>query len=151
MYRVIKIDGKDYKIEFAVEAALYDGCVAATMELIGGVAIAASEREIKGIIKGMANIPQTALTLFYGGLMEHHGESGDGTILSGTDAKHLIIQYFKERPKDSFYDVMNMMMEQMEEDGFFERVGLEQMMKKYFPESMGEKSTEEKTKKVSEK
>ena len=36
MYKVMKIGGKDYKIEFAVEAALYDGCVSSVMELIGG-------------------------------------------------------------------------------------------------------------------
>ncbi|MCB7336327.1 hypothetical protein LI010_19930 [Enterocloster aldenensis] len=141
MYKVMKIGGKDYKIEFAVEAALYDGCISATMELIGGIAIAASEKEIKGIIAGMANIPQTALTLFYAGLMEHHGDSGDRTVLQIADAKQLIIQYFKEHPGDSFYDVMNLMMDQMGEDGFFERVGLEKMMEKYFPEAMVEKDT----------
>lgn len=142
MYKVMNIGGKDYKVEFAIEAALYDGCVSAVMGLIGGIAVAASEKEIKGIIAGMANIPQTALTLFYAGLMEHHGDSGDRTIIQMSDAKNLIIQYFKEHPGDSFYDVMNLMMDQMEEDGFFERVGLEKMMEKYFPEAMRKKETE---------
>lgn len=80
----------------------------------------------------MSNIPQTALTIFYAGLMEAHGNhlKGDGSVPDIQTAKSLIAQFMKEHKDDeygNFYGVMQMCIEQMGEDGFFDLVGLNAM------------------------
>ena len=77
----------------------------------------------------MSNVPQTTLHMFYAGLLEHHGntENGDGAVTSLSDAKALLKQYIAEN-KSNFYSVMEMILEQMSEDGFLELIGLNEML-----------------------
>lgn len=124
----IRIGNKDYKIEFTIEASLYKDCTEQVTllmaEMFGG-----DTRSIKDVISAMTNIPQTTLTMFYAGLLEHHGEDGDGSVLSVSDAKRLIKQFMaenKDNERGNFFGVMQILIEQMGEDGFFKQIGLEQ-------------------------
>ena len=77
--------------------------------------------------------PNTALELFYMGLLQHHGEDGDGTVLDIKSAKRLVTQYFAEQDTaengiNDFAALLSVCMNQMGEDGFFKRTGLEKIM-----------------------
>ena len=86
-----------------------------------------SESAMENLLDTIANLPQKALTLFYAGLLEHHGtDEGDGSITSIADAKKLLATYLKEKKK-SFRDVLSEMMELMVDDSFFDLIGLSQM------------------------
>lgn len=144
MYKVLNIDGTDYKLEYTMEAALFGECTEIVTEIIEQISEASSGtdkslppeelvREVKErmrmYIKTISCIPKKVLTLFYAGLMEHHGThfSGDGTVRNEEDAKKLLTQFLKERKGEDegdFFGVLNMIMGQMEEDGFFDLTGL---------------------------
>lgn len=133
MYKVLTIGGKEYRLEYSIEASLYADCVTSLMGMMADVENADNEKNVKKMLEGMSNIPQTALTIFYAGLMEAHGShpDGDGTVPDIQTAKRLISEYMKEhKGEDSgnFYGVMNLCVEQMVEDGFFELVGLNALM-----------------------
>ena len=81
----IKIGNKDYKFEFTIEASLYGECTEALTAFLTNVGSAGTN--LKEVLKSISDIPQTALTLFYAGLLEHHGEDGDGTVTTQKDAK----------------------------------------------------------------
>lgn len=132
MYKLLSIGGKDYKLEYTIEASLYADCVSKLTNLMTDIDAAENNSDIKNIIRGISNIPQTALTLFYAGLMEAHGthSDGDGKVPDLETAKRLISQYIKEHSNDetgNFYGIMQMCIEQMSEDGFFKLIGLEAM------------------------
>lgn len=127
--KVLNIGGKEYKIEFTIEASLYNECTEKTTMLMQQLAEAQKGGETKELIKSIADIPQTTLTMFYAGLLEHHGQDGDATVTSKKDAKVLVRQYFEEQKEEgtgNFYDLLGMLMEQMGEDGFFDQIGLTQ-------------------------
>lgn len=148
MYKVLNIGGKDYCLEYTIEASLYSDCTEKLVDFFGKTAATAnidqmtdglSEEEkskvqkevLENQIKGLSNIPNTAMTLFYAGLIQYHGKRGDRTVMSIDDAKDIIARYFYEHQEDgtdNFYDVLTMCMDQMAEDGFFKRVGLEKVM-----------------------
>lgn len=132
--RRITINGKEYTIEFSIAASLYNE---GTEEILNGFVeggLIESETKdgqvdnaLKRVVSTMANVPHKAITLFYTGLIEHHGADGDRTIQSQNDAKNLIADYIKESGK-SFYDVLTEMIEVIEEDHFFEMIGLDKVM-----------------------
>lgn len=156
MYKRLQIGDKEYKLEYTIEASLYNECTEKMINFFGKTLAITNEKELtKGLsneekakarikllqdsLSGMINLPSTAMTVFYAGLLEYHGESGDNTIQSIEDAKVLIKQYFKEHEEDgtdNFYDLLHICMEQMGEDGFFKRTGLEKFL------SQNEKSEE---------
>ena len=136
MYKVLQIGGKDYKPEYSIEASLYADCTASLTGLMTEIQIAGDSKDIKRIVSELSNIPQTTLTIFYAGLMEHHGvhPDGDGSVPDIQTAKHLIAQYLKEHSEDdtgNFFGIMQMCIEQMGEDGFFKLTGLEGMMNQF--------------------
>lgn len=129
--KTLKIGGKDYTFEFSIEASLHDECIEKVTSLMVNSAKAGEEDGVNKIINVVSNIPKTALSMFYAGLIEHHGVPGDRTIMNESDAKELIKQYFVEHKDDeqgNFYSVMELMIACMADDGFFKRIGLEQMM-----------------------
>lgn len=150
MYKIIKIEGKDYKLEYGIEASLYGDCaekiidfmtktlgVAAGAKLPKGISRKDAAEYFKGmvgnLVSGLGNMPQTVLTSFYAGLIKHHGVNGDGTVLSEADAVDLLDKFFKEQENveggiTDFYSMLNLILEQMGEDGFFKRSGLDKMM-----------------------
>ena len=148
MYKILPIGGKDYKLEYTVEASLYSDCITELREFLGKTSGAVVESEItenmndeqkatvrsqllKNVLSGMDNLPKTAITIFYAGLLEHHGEDGDRSVLSMKDAKNLVRQYFEDHAEDgtdNFYDLLLICMEQIGADGFFKRTGMEKAL-----------------------
>ncbi len=125
MYKIISINGKEYKLEYSIEASLYSDCATKTIDLMTGMS---PDKSTDEIIYKVLNVPETALTLFYAGLIEHHGVSGDHSIMSLDDAKALIKDYLIEHKDDdegNWWAVLNMCINQMAEDGFFKLIGLE--------------------------
>lgn len=146
MYKVLNIGSQEYKLEYTIEASLCEECTEKLIYFLGNTIgstqvltdeMTDEEKEkatttiIKNSISGISNLPQTALSIFYAGLLEHHGPSGDNTIRSKQDAKELVKTYFREHEEDgtdNFYDLLMICLEQMGEDGFFKRTGLEKML-----------------------
>lgn len=148
--RRLTINGKEYTFKFSIEASLYNECTEATMNMFLSFGEAQGEAEIadsedlasakqqcmsalRKAFSSAANIPQTALTLFYAGLMECHGASGDNTVRSISDAKKILADYLRESELN-FFDVNNMMLECMGEDNFFELTGIAKILNQMFGE-----------------
>jgi len=138
----ITIDKKEYTIEYSIEATLYNECTEKVMDLMvsAGVAEAEVSNDNIGVKekvqvmadafkKNISDVPQKALTLFYAGLLEHHGEFGDKTVLSIHEAKRLLVAYMRENEGLTLYDIMNDMIEEMGKDHFFEKIGVDKMVK----------------------
>lgn len=147
--RRLTISGKEYTIEFSIEASLYNECTEATMDMIFAIGEARGQAEsiaddenaqeaymsvMRKTVMSVSHFPQTATTLFYAGLLEHHGQTGDNTVRSMEDAKRLIKAYILEN-NTNFYDIMNLMIQCMGEDHFFELTGMESFLN---PEENGE-------------
>ena len=129
----ITINNKEYIFEFTIEASLYDECTKSFMDTFvkGGMVQGAAELNdveaaLDNLLDTIANLPQKTLTLFYAGLLEHHGVEGDGSVQSKSDAKKLLAAYLKESNK-SFRDVITEMTQLMADDHFFELIGLDKM------------------------
>lgn len=124
MYRIIPIGGKDYKLEYSIEASLYSDATKKLMDLMFAFEEAQTDEDAKRIIDGLADLPRTSLTMFYAGLLEHHGPDADGSVSTLRDAKILVSQYFAENEGTNFNTLMSMCAEQMGDDGFFNLIGL---------------------------
>lgn len=133
-----KIGEKEYTLEYTFEAAERHECIDAAMDIFGGVMMTkidgskSEELQIRDFLMTVSDIPRMAMDMFYAGLLEHHGEDGDGTILNRTDARRLYKQFCKENPEDeraeSYYALCTAIAAQMEEDGFFKRTGMEDIL-----------------------
>ena len=132
--KIININGIDYKFEFTIEASLYNECTERTVGLMTNIAEGQElGYGLKEIIATLSDIPKTVLTMFYAGLLEHHGPEAItvNPVHTIKDAKMVLKQYFSEHTEDgkgNFYDLMQLMIEIMAEDGFFKQIGLEQLM-----------------------
>lgn len=126
MYKVIEIGGNEYKLEYSFEASLYKDCVTSVVDIIRGMS---DEDDQDSIINSIADLPKVAITVFCAGLLEHHGVEGDNTVPNLRTARRLAKTWILEQGEDgNFYDLFTMCTNQMGEDGFFKRVGLEQML-----------------------
>jgi hypothetical protein len=124
---VIKVGREEYTIEFTFEASLYGECTEKVISFMSSIPENGNEEEIKKFLTTFSDIPSTTLTMFYAGLLEHHGEDGDRSVMSKKDAKAILKEYFEETKgteDGTFYALMSKLIEQMGEDGFFERIGL---------------------------
>lgn len=133
MYKALNIGGQEYRLEYSIEASLYADCVSSLTGLMAGIESAGNKNDIKKVLEEVSNVPQTALTLFYAGLMEAHGDhpDGDGKVSDIQTAKRLIAQFMREHKEDeagNFFGIMQMCIEQMEEDDFFNLTGMTAMM-----------------------
>lgn len=90
MYKVLKIGGKDYKLEYGIEASLFDDCVKSVMNMLVSTS-GGTDRSLKEMVSGMSSIPNVALNAFYAGLLQYHGNhsDGDGTVPDLDTAKNL--------------------------------------------------------------
>ena len=145
--RRLTINGKEYTFKFSIEASLYNECTEAMMNMFLSLGEAQGEAESAAAVVGndkeragelvmssmrkaftsVANIPQTALTLFYAGLLEEHRDS----IRSKEDAKELLKHYIEEikNPEErNYYHLTKLMLECMGEDHFFELTGLTKIL-----------------------
>ncbi len=87
--------------------------------------------QLDALIGGVANMPKLAIDFLFMGLLENHGADGDGTVLNRSDAKRIYKDFCKENQEDALAmhsGLFEALREQMVEDGFFKRIGLEQMM-----------------------
>lgn len=128
MYKILKIGDKEYKLEYSIEASLYNDCVKSVMNTLVSIS-GGTNRDISETISGMSDIPKTTIIVFYAGLIQYHGNhpDGDGSVPDLTTAKRLVAQCLSEHKEDecgNFYGIFNMCLMQMEEDGFFELTGL---------------------------
>ena len=144
----IAVNNKEYVIEYTFEAAHNKKCVDVCWNQFTGAGMmkntALNELEdsdtankvmtLDNLIGFMSDIPETVITLLYSGLLEHHGpDSDDPIIITGKDARKLYKQFCKENPDNllvSDMEMFNAIKGQMEEDGFFKRIGLESFMEK---------------------
>ena len=155
MYRVLEVSGVPYRIEYTIEAALYEECIETVTNFMIGMGEASGEKDIKMLIKNMANVPSLTITLLYAGLLEHHGthKGADGTVTCLEDAKQIAAQYIREN-KDSesgnFYGLMEILLKQMGDDGFFRQIGLEQMMQETEPKTKKPQDHKKKSAPISE-
>lgn len=122
---ILTINKKDYLFEYSIEASLYSDC---TQTLLNFMLQSSEDNNPAQIIGLASDLPRIALTLFYAGLLEHHGVYGDGSVKGIADAKALLAQYLKENESASYYSIIKLVLEQMGEDGFFQKTGLMEMI-----------------------
>ena len=118
------IDGKEFVIEYGSVAMLScPECVEHVLNLVH----LNEQKDIPlsrrfGTI--MKDVPQITLLLFHAGLLEHHGEDGDKTVLSLNDAKSLLKKYFRENAEATFLDLLAELIGQMDKDNFLALLGM---------------------------
>lgn len=127
------IDGKEYTIQYAGEAAFNEQCLESITTFFGEIALAENKNDVLEMIKGLSKIPQIALNIFYAGLMENHGmgTKGDKAVPDKDTAKKLLMTYIadhKNTKEGNFSAVLNMCVEQMQKDRFLNLIGLDGML-----------------------
>lgn len=134
--KTIKIGDKEYTLEFTFEAAECKDLVQSMFNVMSGAYIvknsvgigedpdesSAATAMIGCASEMVADIPRICRIAFYAGLLEHHEMSED-------EAKDLMKQYMVEN-KISFYRLFEDMKQCMEDDGFFDLSGLNDMIQK---------------------
>ena len=119
------IDGKEFTIEYGL-TALVDSpeCIEPIIKLI----YLNEQKDIplsKRFGPAMRDVSQITSLLFYAGLLEHHGEDGDRTVLSLNDAKSLLKKYFKENAEETtFIGLLAELIGQMDKDNFLALLGM---------------------------
>lgn len=124
--KTIKINGNEYKIEYSIEASLYTTCMESLMDTLIGIGTFQGKAELNDaegmkdeLKKTVSNIPQKVLTLFHAGLLENHN-------LSEEESKELLKTYLKESKK-SYSEILGDLMGIVNEDNFFELIGVDKM------------------------
>lgn len=144
--KVLAIDGKNYTVEYSIEASLYNECTESVMNLMGSL----DGKNAKETIRNLANIPQVTITMLHAGLLEHHGDE----IKGESDTKALVKKYLvenKDNENGNFYSIMEQLIECMGDDGFFKLIGLEAMSEKATKEMKKPQDHKKKAVKVTEK
>ena len=137
--KTLKIDDKEYILEFSFEAACHKQLINKMFKLMSGSYLGRSgltgaddetkaERAsalIDGVADMYSDIPDTVITAFYAGFLENNA------VLNEKEASKLLKQYFKENPDDesaTFPGMFELIKECMQDDGFFKRTGLDKMI-----------------------
>lgn len=123
--RTIKIGNKEYTIEYSIEASLYADCTEKVTHMFKNISGAGSKEGIENFIKAMSDVPQTTLSMFHAGLLENEKD------WDMSKTKAVVKQYLSEHKEDgtgNFYSLMEILIEEMEKDGFFELIGLDKML-----------------------
>lgn len=131
MYKIITINGEDYKLEFSIEASLYHECIEKITGVMFDIDSGQTTNDYKQLLSGMSDIPNTTVICFYAGLLEHHGtDEGDGKVPNLSTAKRLAKSLLRDENSevDNFYDLFSICIDQMGEDGFFDLIGLPSML-----------------------
>lgn len=117
----LTIGGKKYTFVFSVAATLDDDL----LETVTSMVKVASGENADMAMAG--KLPILTKTLFYGGLLQMHGEFGDGSIKSRKDADKLLFQYMTEndgKKEATLINLFNALYEQMGDDNFLSRIGM---------------------------
>lgn len=138
--RQIKVNGKDYKIEFSF-GAVEDGKLVSDMyNMLSGAYIARNAEEksgmqamIDGSSEMMGDAPRIAIRAFKTGLTEHQPD------LTDEDKTGIMKEYIKES-KINLLDLFSDMRDCMEEDGFFDLSGISQRIQE-IADSMNQEET----------
>lgn len=137
MYKIITIGGKEYKVEYTIEASLYKDFVEELSNYVLDFSSLVAKYDIMGkgaktnedlykmsedAVKSMfvsqtTQIPRLTMDGFYAGLMEHQNIGKD-------EAKELYKAYMKEYNKTPA-QVLGEIMEKVQEDNFFQMIGLD--------------------------
>lgn len=136
----IKVNGKEYNLEYAFEAAMDKKCVDMCWNYFSGAYMMKDQviddvgseevskvMTVDKMIEGMADMPRISMYLFYAGLLENHSDE----IHSEAEAKNLFKEFRKEYREDersTFSGMLNAIRIQMEEDGFFGDIGLQEFL-----------------------
>lgn len=137
----LTIDGKKYTFVYTVAATMCD-------DLLESVVSVAEKMQGKGEQDGSlavaGRLPSLTKSLFYGGLLQMHGEYGDKSVRTREDAEKLMFRYLSEndgKREGTLGYLFNALYGQMGEDNFLSRIGLTgDNDEKVTPISKGKKS-----------
>ena len=126
--KTIKVNEKEYVLEFSFEAAERKEVVQDMFNILSGTYIiknasrskSAGAAMLNGVTEMVADIPRIAREAFYVGLLENQN-------LSAAEAKEVMKSYMKEN-KLTYNDLFEEIKTCMEDDGFFELAGITKMI-----------------------
>lgn len=129
----ITIGGKEYTLKYSMRATLQNDCIKQITKIL--VEMDEENEDADGISTLVADVIPTVMESFYAGLVEHHGTHtyGDGSVPNKASSDELVLQLMEEnadKPNSlygDFFGIMQEIIECMEDDGFFKRIGLERM------------------------
>ena len=153
------------KIEYSFEAAECKDFTRTLMEIMFDVVDAKADNDsqetatkktreeikkenIERLTTSIIATPDTVLTMFHAGLLEHHGEYGDKTVLKREDARKLLKAYLTDKTGEeqhTYYSMMSILLGQVAEDKFLDLLGVPMMIS---PVKHEKKTTAKKTAKV---
>lgn len=145
--KTITINGKDLKLEFTYEAAECKELVQKMFGVVSGAYILknGSKGKAAAIYDGTAEmvgeIPQICKIAFYAGLLENNPVSVD-------ESKELMKSYMKDN-KLSYAGLYKEIKQCMEDDGFFELSGLNEMLRDMNEEAAAQTETQQEHQKES--
>lgn len=119
----LTIGGKKYTFVYSVAATLDDDL----LETVTNMVKVTQEEDGDPSLAIMGKLPVLTRTLFYGGLLQMHGEFGDGSVKSRKDADRLLFQYMTEndgKKEASLMNIFNALYNQMGDDNFLSRIGM---------------------------
>ena len=134
MYRVIEHDGKEYRLEYSLEAYMtkyvdqYGNYKTHVAPLVEYMTKLNESGEGDDNVAAAFDIPEIAAHAMYAGLLRWHGRGkrGDKTIVTYDDACELCWELLEAHPDDqylgSWSGLLAMCIEQIEADGFFTRL-----------------------------
>lgn len=131
MYKILNVNGEEYKLEYSIEASLYNDCIEKVVGLMYNMDEGQNRKDVQKMLSGISDIPNTAIICLYAGLLEHHGtDVGDGSVPNIAAAKRIASNLLRNKENEikNWYDVFTLCLEQMGEDGFFELIGLDAML-----------------------
>lgn len=136
----IKVKGKEYNLEYTFEAAMDKKCVDMCWNYFSGAYMMKDQviddvgseavskvMTVDKMIEGMADMPRISMYLFYAGFLENHSDE----IHSEAEAKNIFKEFRKENRGDersTFSGMLNAIRTQMEDDGFFRDIGLQEFL-----------------------
>lgn len=133
MYKTFELDGKEYRLEYSLEAYMtkyvgMDGAyrthVAPLVELMQRM----NETDDAAAAVAAFDMPDVACHAMYAGLLrwQGRGKRGDKSVVTFDDAAELCMELIEANPGDeylgSWAGLIRMCIEQIEADGFFERL-----------------------------
>lgn len=142
--KTIKIENKEYNLEFTFEAATYKDLVQAMFNIKSGTYFLKNASDgtetsmLNGVADMISDIPMICKIAFHAGLLENHRMTMEESV-------KLLKSYMKEN-KLSFNALFEELNKCMEEDGFFDLSGLTEMMSQ-MEQSLEEMTEETTTKK----